>query len=191
MKYLGKRSVSSFIKITLTILWWLGITGMTVFTLGTLFVIFNGPPKGVTPPPLILNAEFVRIHFLQATVKNPKAMFCVFMLFGSIMMSLGLSIIYQLKKIFATLTTGSPFIIENAKRIQRIAFLIFSGAVVELIAGRILGYIVAENVIVKGVTFIVKNKPNMGAIFLGLVILVLAEIFRQGAVLKEEQDLTI
>lgn len=191
MKYLGQRSVSSFIKITLTILWWLGITGMAAFTLGTLFFIFNGPPKSVSPPPLMLNADFVRIHFLEATVKDPGALFKVFMPFGAVMMSLGLAIIFQLKKIFATLAAGSPFVLENAKRMQRIAIIIFSSAMVQIIAARVIGHVVINNVMVKGVAFTVSGKPNLGALFFGLVILVLAEIFRQGALLKDEQDLTI
>lgn len=191
MKYLGQRSVSSFIKVTLTFLWWLGIAGMAAFALGTLFFIFNGPPKGVAHPPFMLNTDFVRIHFHDAVVKDPQALFRIFMPFGAVMMSLGLAIIYQLKKIFATLAAGSPFILENAKRIQQIAVLIFSGAIFQLFAAQLMGRVFVGSVFVEGVTFIVDAKPNLGALFLGLVILVLAEVFRQGAQLKEEQDLTI
>lgn len=191
MKYLGRRSVSSFIKITLTILWWAGVVGMTAFTVGTVLILLIGPPKGVSPPPLMINTDFGRILFTNATVKDPRALFLAFMPFGAVMISIGLAIIYQLKKIFASLAAGSPFILENTKRIQRIALFIFSGAAIQFVAGQIIGKVLEANVVIKDVSFIVSRKPNLAALFFGLVILVLAEIFRQGATLKEEQDLTI
>lgn len=107
------------------------------------------------------------------------------------MIGLGMAIIYQLRKIFATLVDGNPFLLANAKRMRTIGVLIFGGVLLQLIAGISIGWLIMEKVIVTGVAFSAKGELNMGGIFFGLVMLILAEIFRQGALLKEEQDLTV
>jgi hypothetical protein len=149
--------------------------------------------KGIhtNPQHFSLDTNYVQVEFTDAIIKHPKQLFVVFLPFGAAMIGLGMAIIYQLRKIFATLTVGNPFVLENSKRMRKIGLLIFGGVLVELIAGSVIGKLIMDNVLIRGVTFSVKGSLNIGGIFFGLVILVLAEIFRQGALLKDEQDLTI
>ena len=48
-----------------------------------------------------------------------------------------------------------------------------------------------HNLVIQGVELNVKSSFHLSGIFIGLVILVLAEIFRHGAALQEEQNLTV
>jgi hypothetical protein len=191
MEYLGKRSVACFLQKLITVVWWMGIVAIILFSLFSLFILFFGLPKGMKPPHFSLDTNFIQVEFTNATIKHPKLLLLAFFPFGAAMIGLGMSVLYQLRKIFATLVTGNPFVLENAQRIRKIGLLIFGGVFVELIAGSVIGKLIMDNVMVKGVAFNVKGSLNIGGIFIGLVILVLAEIFRQGAILKNEQELTI
>ncbi len=213
MKYLGKGSIASFLRVALSVFWSLGIALIVLFVVGSIVMIAFGPPKGacfnignnndiasigftkgdIPPHPKMftLQTDFVQVEFKDVAIKNPKQLILGFLPFGIIMISLGMAIIYQLRKIFATLAAGTPFVLENANRIRKIGLLIFGGVVAQFVAGLFLSRAIMENVIIKGTIFTAKSGLNGGAIFIGLVILILAEIFRQGALLKEEQDLTI
>lgn len=183
--------MASFLRTSLTVVWWGGIAMTAAFSIFMIYCIINGLPHGLKPPVFSLDADMVRIEFPDAVVKNPKLLFMAMFPFGLIMFGLGLTILYQLRKIFATLAAGNPFLLENAKRIRAIGLLIFSGVIVELVCGNVLGKLFMDNISVKGVEFSVKGGINLGGIFIGLVMLILAEIFRQGALLREEQDLTV
>lgn len=191
MEYLGKRSMSSFLRVGITVIWVMGIAVIVMFSLMTLFFIFFGPPPGISPPHFSIDADFIQMELSGATIKNPKILFLSFMPFGAIMLGLGMAILNQLRKIFATLTEGNPFLLENTRRVRKIGLLIFAGVLVKLIAGTVIGKVIMENVVVPGVIFKIKGNLNLGGVFIGLVMLILAEIFRQGALLKEEQDLTV
>lgn len=191
MEYLGKRSISSFLRVGITVIWVMGIAVIVMFSLMTLFFIFFGPPPGIRPPHFSIDADFIQMELSGATIKNPKILFLSFMPFGAIMLGLGMAILNQLRKIFATLTEGNPFLLENTRRVRKIGLLIFAGVLVKLIAGTVIGKVIMENVVVPGVIFKIKGNLNLGGVFIGLVMLILAEIFRQGALLKEEQDLTV
>lgn len=192
MKYIGKGSVASFLRMTLSFVWWMGIVMIGLFAIFTVFVSIFGVPKGIEPPHhLTFKTDFGEIYFTDAIIKNPKQLFFAFIPFGALMLGLGMTIIYQLRKIFATLAVGNPFVIQNAKRIRIIGLIILGGAFVKLFADLAMGYVLMKNLIVKGVTFSAKADLNVGAIFVSLVILIIAEIFHQGALLKDEHDLTI
>ncbi|TCL76250.1 DUF2975 family protein [Hydrogenispora ethanolica] len=191
MKYLGKHSIAWYLRLALNIAWYAGIALTILAVLFTGLLIGFGPPPGLRSPQFTLETELLQVVFPAAAVQEPKVMIIAFMAFGLIMLCLGLGILQQVRRIFATLAAGSPFGLENARRISRIGLLIFAGAGVQFLSGLVLGWLVMENVTVPGVVFHGKGNLNIGGIFMGLVLLVLAEIFRQGALLQAEQDLTI
>lgn len=191
MEYIGKRSVSSFLRISLNIIWWMGIIVSILFILFSIVFIFIGPPEYIKTPTFSIDNDIIRVEFSSAIVKDPKAMFLSFLPLGAVMLGLGMGIVFQIQKIFKTLAAGNPFILENAKRLKKISLFIFSGVFFQFITGSVMERLIVSNVKVEGVVFSVKQSVNIGGILIGLMILVLAEIFRQGTLLKEEQDLTI
>lgn len=191
MKLIGKRSVASVLRKALTGLWWTGIVmaGLLV-VLAVVFLVF-GLPKGMESPRFTLDANFLQVEFNAVTIHHPKTLLLAFLPFGAAMIGLGMGILFQVRKIFATLAAGNPFSLENANRMKKIGLLIFGCVAVELVTGTVMGLLIMENVIVPGVRFSVKGGLDLGGIFFGLVMLILGEIFRQGALLQQEQDLTI
>ncbi len=191
MELLGKNSVASFLRKTLTVIWWLGIVLIGLFLVLSIGFLILGKPAGMQLPPFALNTDYIRVEFSRSVIKEPKTLILAFLPFGAAMLGLGMGILFQLRKIFDTLAAGNPFVLENAMRIRKIAGFIFGGVFVQFVAGTVIGQLIMANVAVDGIAFILKGSLRLKEIFLGLVMLILAEIFRQGALLKEEQDLTI
>ena len=98
----------------------------------------------------------------------------------------------KLRAIFRTLQQGDPFVPENAGRIR---FLGFTVIAFELIArgGMFWMYFafVAGQFRIEGVRIRPAFDPSGAALAAGLVLLVLAEVFREGTALKREQQLTV
>ena len=82
----------------------------------------------------------------------------------------------------------TPFVIENANRIRIIGFSIIGIAVLTMIRGIALGIYLMNRVRLPG--FELGTKPGLGQIgmiVVGLIVLLLAEVFRYGISLQETQ----
>ena len=97
----------------------------------------------------------------------------------------------QLRAIFRSLRDGSPFIIANARRLKRIGlgFLVFEALRV-IVTITVVGPWL-EQLSSNGRVIQVSNWPVLSNVFVGLVTLVLAEVFRRGTVMQDEQALTV
>jgi len=89
-----------------------------------------------------------------------------------------LSIVYELRKIFKTLTMINPFIIENVKSLKSMAIAAFAISAVYIV--KIIFYNTLLTII-----------AAMIFIIAGLFSVILSEVFRQAVIYKEENDLTI
>jgi hypothetical protein len=113
------------------------------------------------------------------------------------------SIIFILRRFVHSLDKQNPFIIQNVKRLQVIGFLLLLIEPLRWIARYFLTQLL-DNYFIH--TFhrgfverfgysIGFNLASVGYISswitVGLIVLVIAEVFRQGLKMKEEQDLTI
>jgi hypothetical protein len=102
-----------------------------------------------------------------------------------IFLVLSIGIVDQLRKVFRTLEEKEPFQAENAKRIRRIGWTVILLEVMRALAtaywsgwATLEGWRAGSHIGATGVLF-------------GLLILALAEVFREGARLREDQSLTI
>jgi len=107
-----------------------------------------------------------------------------------------LTVIRQLRQIFASLTSGQPFLLSNVRRLRIIGWLVISAMLFNhawewaLVTYMRSVLTLAGHVPSVPVAFIIEEiRPEM--LFVGAAVLVLAEIFRLGASLQEEQTLTI
>lgn len=84
----------------------------------------------------------------------------------------------EMRKIFRTLNRKNPFMMDNVKSLKRIAAASF---------------IISASYIIKTIFFnsIMTVIIAMVFIIAGLFTIILAEVFRQAVVVKEENDLTI
>lgn len=101
-----------------------------------------------------------------------------------------LIVVDRLRRIFATLSAGDPFVPENADHLRVIALVI---AVYE-IARVVMSVLAAHAVQASGAPSFVEAplSPENALVWFGVLsLIVLAEVFREGARMRQEQKLTI
>jgi hypothetical protein len=176
IRALGPGSVSSFLKVILdvfyVVLWVFGVLFAAVIV-GLLLISFD--PQ-VLPAAITANATIMgHAPGLEAAVR----------LTGAELSLIGVVIIVQrLRKIFGALTAGDPFHPDNVRRLRVIALVL---ALIE-----INDYAFAAlDHFVLGARKPADFNLNLTAWFAVLVIVVLAEVFREGARLRRDAELTI
>ena len=99
----------------------------------------------------------------------------------------------RLRRMFATLIAGDPFVPENAGHLRVIAVAIGIYQLVALAAQGILAMALTlfGQPVEGGVELSVELNVNLGAWFAVVALLVLSEVFREGARMRQEQKLTI
>lgn len=102
-----------------------------------------------------------------------------------------LYIIHQLRRLLNDLGGKTPFTIPNATRISRIGAAIMAMTTVLACGSYALGSYMANTLAFPGVTFRTNLQFPYCSLFVGLLVMLLAEIFRYGARLQEDNDLTV
>jgi hypothetical protein len=146
----------------------------------------------VTAPSL--GIENAQIQDVRGSLRFPTRRGAFF--FGNailliVWLALALYVLGQLRAVFRTLRDGQPFVPANTTRIRWIALVVI---VSELARSAIVffeNYYVMTHFAADGLRFDARPDLNGFAIIHGLIILVIAEVFRAGTRLDEEQSLTI
>jgi hypothetical protein len=175
MRALGPGSVSSFLKIILDVVFaalWIGVAVLSLITLAALLLSFN---------PDLLTGVQMGGEASEMLERGP--VLTAGLAAAAIYLAGILVIVGSLRRIFMTLTAGDPFHPDNVARLRLIGLML---AGLEL--GRYAFW--AVGALLPGVT---RNEPGVGltAWFSVLVVFVLAEVFREGARLRREAELTI
>jgi hypothetical protein len=108
-----------------------------------------------------------------------------------------LVVINQLKKFLFTITEGTSFVNENVRRIRMLGFCLIAAELVRIVFGYIFITYMKGTVSVPGARISYLDFAfyweflNLEIIFAGFIILVIAEVFKIGINLREEQELTI
>jgi hypothetical protein len=185
MRALGPGSVSSFLKIILDVVFaalWIGVAVFALITLAAVLLSFNPDllPRIRLPGE---DGQTVRNTAINELVKNGPSVTSG--LFALVLYLCGiLVIVAALRRIFTTLTAGDPFHPDNVARLRLIGLML---AGLEL--GRYAFWMVSAWML-PGVNH-VEPSLNITAWFSVLVVFVLAEVFREGARLRREAELTI
>ncbi len=176
MRALGPGSVSSFLKVILDVFYlvvWIAAGAVAVAIIAVLLLSFN--------PDLLSGVAIERLN-----VSGPwKGPVLAATLVGYDLYLVGaIVIVGRLRRIFRTLIAGDPFHPANVRRLRTIGLAL---AVLEVGRYAAAG---ASRLVLAGAVHIggVVNITNWFAI---LVIIVLAEVFREGARLRGEAELTI
>ena len=102
----------------------------------------------------------------------------------------------QLRRAFTNIAAGTPFPRENIRCIRRAGWAILGMAAIELLMNAVMCGFMRATTTVVGRTPVVPldillvDFP-LGTILAGLAVLILAEIFRAGADLQDDQALTV
>lgn len=208
MKAVGERSIASFIRFVLGAAWWLVVVSLALL-LGLLVLSFfiNLEGNNLTmnlPVALDLNAPVhgsspslqtdARIEKLRGNLRFPvrngaffsASMFLIVLLIGCL-----LWVLTQLRHIFRSLSRGLLFIPENARRIRWVGFTVIVGELARAALVYFWSYYTSLHFTANGLRFVASTDLNGVTIISGLAILVIAEVFREGTRLHEEQSLTI
>ena len=113
------------------------------------------------------------------------ALFVILMLAGA------LWVLHQLRAVFSTLRDGQPFVPANATRIRWIGWTVILGELTRAAVTYLTNTFAASHFSADGLRFTARADVNLFAIVNGLIILVLAEVFREGTRLDEDQSLTV
>lgn len=174
MRALGPGSVSSFLKIILDVIYvglWIFVSLLSLFTLIALLFSFN---------PELLAAMLP----ISDAVSRNGPLFAGALAAWALLLGGWMVIVERLRKIFATLTAGDPFHPDNVVRLRLIG-LVLAG----LEVGRYVFSGLARWLAPKAK--VIDDSFTLTAWFSVLVVFVLAEVFREGARLRREAELTI
>lgn len=99
----------------------------------------------------------------------------------------------ELRAVFRSLREGSPFVAANARRLRRIGLgiLVFEALRVVVTATVVAPAIESLRIVVEGNRMRVDAWPDWTLLFLAFAVLVLAEVFRRGTKMQDEQALTV
>ena len=197
-------------EIVLRVTWYLSIAG-SIFFMGKMLL---GPVLGITeyssglttPIEFSVNeqgtATFDSDQTVPVQINNAKGYFridrpipptliVVFFLINLVVSGLILWLIYVLWKIVQSVQQKNPFIVLNGRRLRIIAFSMIGIELSQGLANLIKMLYLAPRLQFE--TIIIQSKIHVSfhVIVAGLVILVIAEAFRIGVEMKEEQELTV
>lgn len=98
----------------------------------------------------------------------------------------------KLREVLRTLIVdGKPFVAANAVRIRFIGFAIIGAEIARTVIIWMENIYARAHLTIPGVTFDVLPQPSIWIIMFGALVLVIAEVFRAGTQLDEDQSLTI
>lgn len=174
MRAMGPGSVSSLLKIALDVVWyvlWALIAALLIAALAVLFVPLDAPVVATSD------------GGLSRVLELSGPMLSMGLLAFSGYVGGVLIIVDRLRKVFAALTAGDPFHPANVRRLRFV--------------GLVLAALEAVNTLIRtGGAFMLAPQeglrfPDLTGWFSVLVVFVLAEVFREGARLRREAELTI
>jgi len=176
IRALGPGSVSSFLKVILDVsyfvLWGVAVL-VGVAVLGLLLISFD---------PQVLPADIASHSHIMGHAPGLAA---AAQLGGAELSLIGVIVIVQrLRRIFAALIAGDPFHPDNVRRLRVIALVLALIEVDSYLFGALDHFVL-------GAHRSAGIDLNLTAWFAVLVIVVLSEVFREGARLRRDAELTI
>ncbi|MCR9268447.1 MAG: DUF2975 domain-containing protein [Henriciella sp.] len=168
-----KNSMAAVLSFVLQVVFWLALTvGFILFVLLTLGILGSLNGGELSLPGAQLMADGVPMGQLVGA------------LIGALIFFTGFAyVIAQLRRILQTLADGDPFVPENAPRLTRIAIAI---ALVEIV--RNLAALATSTILSIGQVNLRIDLAVWGAV---IVLLILAQVFKEGTRLREEEKMTI
>lgn len=202
MKALGKGSIASIIRVGLLIAWvvlWVAAAGVALGAIvyGAVLLLIS---NGMIDPTLLqggggdINLGGESGGDFHVTYDQPGGgtwpVVVPALLIAGVAVAGSLVIVWRLRKLFDAFSTGEPFRRENAHHLRVIWITMLVIEVSRYLLMALTGVLLAAY----GAPEVEANYTlaiDFGTWGSILILIVLAEVFREGARLKEEQELTI
>lgn len=196
VKALGRGSVASIMRGLLGISWvllWLGAAATLLVAIAYIVASIMVASGGLDPQWLHEKSQYIRLR--NADIENYRGpdwlLVWSTLLLAGIGTAGGLVIVWRLRKLFDTFLSGEPFRRENAYHLRIIWITMLAVEISRLVLMGVFGVLIR---VLGGPDLITRPRGGDFSIMTWsaiLILIVLAEIFREGARLKEEQELTI
>jgi hypothetical protein len=199
MKALGQGSIAAHIKTLLGVLWvlfWIAATGIAIAAI-VYVVLIVLTATGLLPSGLLNGGTFdwksggasVNIsgdfNELAPQVAVPA------LLAAGVAVGGGLIILQRLRNLFTSFTIAEPFRRENGEHLRVIWITLLAMEVSRYAIAALAAGLVAWLGKPEGADMSVNLRVDLATWAAILVLIVLSQVFREGARLREEQDLTI
>lgn len=178
MKTLGRRSLATFLRVALR------IVQVALFILTPLILFLCGV--------LLIKSYGVEIGWADMLGPPAPVFGWIFLVRMTVLLVCTIIIVTQLRNIFATVAAGDPFVPENAAHLRVIWITMAVGELVRYALNFVRG-ISAEALDIAMPESMEGDllTISLGMWFAVLTVIVLAEVFREGSRLRQEQQLTI
>lgn len=171
-----KNSMAAVLSTVVTVIFWLAIVlGLILF-----FILGIGLLGS-------LNGGEIDLPLVEARAEGVPAGRIVAALVGLVVFAPGIAYVCaQLRRILSTLADGDPFVPENAPRLTQISIAI---ALIEII--RMCSVLVLAATVDLGEGYVANLNINLAVWGAVIVLLILAQVFKEGTRLREEEKMTI
>ncbi len=193
VKKSGKKSAASVFEKLLGLAWYLGIVLGAILIAWQLYLVIVGPEWLSETMKLQFETQGLVFRFSEG-FRTPEAGTMFIFQFTLIipLLAIGLLIIYQLRKILNTISSGNPFSSENSSRIRVIGYAVIAASILNALLSYLVGLYFTTLIDLPGLELIVNIRlQDFAGVFVGVIIIILAEVFQHGARLQEEIDLTV
>jgi len=171
-----KNSMAAVLSTVVTVIFWLAIV------LGTILFLILG--IGLLGS---LNGGELDLPLVEARADGVPAGRIAAALVGLVVFAPGIAYVCaQLRKILSTLADGDPFVPENAPRLTQIAVAI---GLVEVI--RMCSVLILAATVDLGEGYVANININLAVWGAVIVLFILAQVFKEGTRLREEEKMTI
>lgn len=138
-----------------------------------------------------LEVEDVRGSLKLPVSMLPWWLFAVLWTYTATAIALALLFLHHLRRLFQHVRGGAPFEATNARRLRRLGFIALALALLNGLAEFVTSLAVRDGLISERMKVPHGLSLDPSLVLFGLVLLALAEIFRRGADLEEDQSLTV
>lgn len=197
MKVLGRGSIASYLEVALNVvevILWIVLSGVVLGAV--MYAVVMGLVAGGALPVELLHGgegrivkEGVDLGFSSSgmawQIVAPALMA------AAVGVSGGLIIVARLKRLFESFRSAEPFRKENATHLRVIWLTMMTIELSRYALHALTGVLIAAFGEPRGTDWTFDLRINVMVWACILVLIVLAEVFREGTRLREEQDLTI
>jgi hypothetical protein len=209
MKLLGRWSLASFMKLAVDVPYylllvilpvavglalWMGLTrglsGVVRLEVPVQFEIDSAGQPSAAARHGVEAASITKAHGTLTVSRVPSGAGVLWIGLGAglVGLSVALLVLNRLRAIFRTLKDQNPFVALNASRIRMIGIVLILGELTSAGVGAWLAARVAREVSVPGITLRTDLAVNTWVIFAGVILFMLAEVFRLGAEMKGDLE---
>jgi hypothetical protein len=178
MRATGRGSISSWLKVVVDVVWVVACAALGFVWIIAAFAIYS-----------LITGNQTFLNFKDYQLSTGRAL-TIWIAAGSIVSISIMIVCAYLRGVFETLVARDPFVPENAKRLAAIGIVLAVMEALRMFLGMIvnLAYGVFSSSGEPIPWFPTFNWPVWIAV---ITLLILAQVFREGAAMREEQKMTI